>query len=334
MTALLLLLACGGVNDETVLSELRVLAMVAEPPEVGPGQSTTVTSWIADPTKTGFEVLTWACTDLGEGCLEPTLGVPWYAVGEPERDGSGLFGRSTSTFTVPAIGGGPPGGGPPARPAPPAPWWIPVWHAMDATDTGATDTGDSADTADTGATDTDTADTGATDTGGALPPALPLTALYTLACAPDTCPVIAKARAGALDATDVADVSALMAGLPIAVTSLATRRLWLGSGVAPHGNPTLELVELERAGDPPFKAGDTLTFRFRVTGTLGGEPFAYGYALGGGGFDSTRYRIDPATGEVNLTWVAGETLDADALAMVVVNDGLGGSAFMAGLLGP
>jgi len=149
---------------------------------------------------------------------------------------------------------------------------------------------------------------------------------------PDACPLIAKARAGELEPSDVADVSALMAGLPITGTSLATRRLWLGSGVAPHGNPILELVELAREGDPPFKAGDTLTFRFRVTGSFGEEPFAYGYALGGGGFDATRYRIDPTTGEVALTWVAGETLIPDALAFVVVNDGRGGSALMAGML--
>ena len=32
LTTLMLLAACGGLNDETTLIELRVVAMVAEPP--------------------------------------------------------------------------------------------------------------------------------------------------------------------------------------------------------------------------------------------------------------------------------------------------------------
>ena len=299
MPLLLGLLACGGVNDETVLAELRVWAMVAEPPEIGPGQSTTVTSHVIDPGASGFEVLTWACTDLGEGCLEPMLGVPWYAAGDPETGTPGSSGRFAATFSAPMLGGGPPDGS--------------------VMDTAAPDTA---------AADTATPDTGSTDTGSAtVPPAAPLTGLYTLACVPGTCPAIARAREGALSSEDVADVTALMAGLPIAGTALSTRRLWLGSGLNPHANPTLERLETTRDTDgPPFSAGDRLTLRYRVVGTFGEEPFAYGYALGGGGFDATRYRVDPATGEVALTWVAGESLDPGATLYVVVNDGLGGVA--------
>lgn len=266
---LLLLTACGGRNDETTLTELRVVAMIAEPPEVGPGQSTTLTSVIVDPAATGVETLTWTCTDLGEGCLEPTLGRAWYVAGSPDLDG-----LVTATFTAPAFGP-PPGAG--------------------AFDTGAVDTG-------------------AVDTG-TLPAAAPLVAAYTLACAPGVCPVIGKARAGTLAAGDVADTTDLMKGLPIVGTSLATRRIWLGSGVNAHTNPTVTLTE-----DPVV--GSEVALHFTVAGVFGEEPSAYGYAEGGA-FDAARYRI-AADGTVTLTWFPPEEGGLGNV-YVVFNDGLGGT---------
>lgn len=67
---LLLLVGCGGANDETLVDELRVMAIVAEPPEVAPGADSTVSVYVADPTAVGPDVLTWTCTNLGDGCLE------------------------------------------------------------------------------------------------------------------------------------------------------------------------------------------------------------------------------------------------------------------------
>ena len=283
-TLFLLLAACGGRNDETTLNELRVVAMIAEPPEVGPGRSTTLTSVIVDPAATGVETLTWTCTDLGEGCLEPTLGLPWYVAGTPDLDGV-----VRATFAVPSLGGPPPG----------------------AFDTGAGDTG----AGDTGAGDTGAGDTGAGDTAS-LPAAAPLVGAYTLACAPGVCPVIAKARGGTLDVADIADTTALLKSLPLTGTSLATRRIWLGSGVNAHQNPVVTLTEAP-------VVGSEVALRFTVTGTFGEEPSAYGYAEGGA-FDAARYRI-AEDGTVTLTWLPPEEGGLGNV-YVVFNDGLGGSA--------
>lgn len=87
---MLLLAACGGPDEETLVDEVRVLAVVAEPPEVVPGAPVSLTATVADPEGEGAEIMLWTCTDLGDGCLEaaePDLGV---SVGEP-TDG---------TFTV------------------------------------------------------------------------------------------------------------------------------------------------------------------------------------------------------------------------------------------
>lgn len=68
-----LLVACGGPDEETLVDELRVMAVVAEPPELAPGASTTLTATVADPAGVDPDVLIWTCTSLGEGCLEAAL---------------------------------------------------------------------------------------------------------------------------------------------------------------------------------------------------------------------------------------------------------------------
>ena len=323
-TLFLLLAACGGRNDETTLNELRVVAMIAEPPEVGPGQSTTLTSVIVDPTATGVETLTWTCTDLGAGCLEPSLGLPWYVAGTPDLDGV-----VSATFAVPSLGGPPPGafdtgaGDTGAGDTGAGDTGAGDTGAGDtgAGDTGAGDTG-AGDTGagDTGAGDTGAGDTGAGDTGAgdtaSLPAAAPLVGAYTLACAPGVCPVIAKARDGTLEVADIADTTALLKGLPLTGTSLATRRIWLGSGVNAHQNPVVTLTEAP-------VVGSEIALRFTVTGTFGEEPSAYGYAEGGA-FDAARYRIAD-DGTVTLTWLPPEEGGLGNV-YVVFNDGLGGTA--------
>lgn len=74
---MLLLLGCGGPNTETLVDQLRVMAVVAEPPEVAPGATTALTAYIADPNDEAPTTMMWTCTDLGDGCLEaaePGLG--------------------------------------------------------------------------------------------------------------------------------------------------------------------------------------------------------------------------------------------------------------------
>ena len=57
---ILLLVACAmGPSEETLLTDLRVVAAVAEPPEVAPGEETTIEVTVADPSGAGAEVLVW-----------------------------------------------------------------------------------------------------------------------------------------------------------------------------------------------------------------------------------------------------------------------------------
>ena len=48
LSALALGAGCGGANDETVVDELRVMAIVADPPEIAPGATATVTATVTD----------------------------------------------------------------------------------------------------------------------------------------------------------------------------------------------------------------------------------------------------------------------------------------------
>lgn len=71
MIALMMaLIGCGETSPETLVDELRVLASVATPPEVRPGETFTYESYAANPDDEAIESLTWVCTNLGEGCLE------------------------------------------------------------------------------------------------------------------------------------------------------------------------------------------------------------------------------------------------------------------------
>lgn len=78
-----LLVGCGGPNEETLLDELRVLAVVLEPPELAPGESTTVSAVVVDPLAEGVEALIWTCADLGEGCLEAAAPAQGSTVATP-----------------------------------------------------------------------------------------------------------------------------------------------------------------------------------------------------------------------------------------------------------
>lgn len=64
------LMACGETSPDTLIDELRVVASVATPPEVKPGEPFTFSSYAANPDDGSAQALTWVCTNLGEGCLE------------------------------------------------------------------------------------------------------------------------------------------------------------------------------------------------------------------------------------------------------------------------
>jgi hypothetical protein len=157
---------------------------------------------------------------------------------------------------------------------------------------------------------------------------VPLVGLYALACSPGTCPVLDDALAGTVDAEVLADPFGLMEELPIAGTSLATRRLNVSGSLEPHANPVVTLREAP-------VAGETVALSFDVLGAFGDNPQAWGYASAGG-FDAPSYAIEEGT--VTLTWAAPDEdaesglLDAEGGAdvWVVFNDDLGGAALWNG----
>jgi hypothetical protein len=64
------LIGCGETSPETLVDELRVVASVASPPEVRPGEPFLYQSFAFNPDEEPLESLTWVCTNLGDGCIE------------------------------------------------------------------------------------------------------------------------------------------------------------------------------------------------------------------------------------------------------------------------
>ena len=67
---LLTSMGCGETSPDTLVEELRAIASVAAPPEVGPAEPFEYTTYIFNPSEAPVDVWTWSCTNLGEGCLE------------------------------------------------------------------------------------------------------------------------------------------------------------------------------------------------------------------------------------------------------------------------
>jgi hypothetical protein len=69
--SLALLAGCTpGPKIETLVDELRIVAVVAEPPVAIPGETVTLTVHVADPESVNPEVGLWTCTGFGGFCLE------------------------------------------------------------------------------------------------------------------------------------------------------------------------------------------------------------------------------------------------------------------------
>jgi len=67
-------LGCGETSPETLVDELRAVVSVANPPEVQPREIFEYTTYVYNPDEKPLELLTWVCTNLGEGCLEAAGG--------------------------------------------------------------------------------------------------------------------------------------------------------------------------------------------------------------------------------------------------------------------
>ena len=86
MISLFLLVGCGDTSPETLVDELRVMASVAEPPEVRPDTAFTYNTYLANPDEDDVVSITWVCTNLGDGCLEAQGGSK--SIGYAELNGS------------------------------------------------------------------------------------------------------------------------------------------------------------------------------------------------------------------------------------------------------
>lgn len=71
VVSLALLAGCTpGPNLETLVDELRIVAVVAEPPVAVPGESVTLTIHVGDPEAVSPDLGLWTCTGFGGLCLE------------------------------------------------------------------------------------------------------------------------------------------------------------------------------------------------------------------------------------------------------------------------
>jgi hypothetical protein len=67
----LMLVGCGaGPNEETLVPDLRVVAIASDPPEAAPGEAFTVEAFVADPKASGADVAVWTCAGFAGTCAE------------------------------------------------------------------------------------------------------------------------------------------------------------------------------------------------------------------------------------------------------------------------
>jgi len=71
VASLALLAGCTpGPNLETLVDELRIVAVVAEPPVAVPGETVSLSVHVADPEAVSPQLGLWTCTGFGGQCLE------------------------------------------------------------------------------------------------------------------------------------------------------------------------------------------------------------------------------------------------------------------------
>ncbi|MBX2801110.1 MAG: hypothetical protein KTR31_25745 [Myxococcales bacterium] len=71
-----LLVACDLIEPPepiTLITDLRVVTSIFEPPEVGVGDLLEVTTYVANPLDVEYDLLIWTCTPTGQGCWEQEI---------------------------------------------------------------------------------------------------------------------------------------------------------------------------------------------------------------------------------------------------------------------
>ena len=93
---MLSLAACSQAGlDLSLIDDVRVVAMVADPPEVAPGESATIEVTVADPLRRAPELMVWACTPVAGVCLESSY------LALPDRLALLATVNGTATYTQP-----------------------------------------------------------------------------------------------------------------------------------------------------------------------------------------------------------------------------------------
>jgi len=306
MTIILSLMGCAGLDQETNISELRVVAIQSEPPElslsefsmpISNGSSeilpeTLDTSTeesidedagpvakilIADPLKEGYQYAVWQCTNFGDGCLEAEFFKEekdlssWISVGE----------ATVQEIQVPIQ-------------------LNPAWFAL--------------------------------LENPELTQPIGATGLWVLACAPNQCDIVTKALAGEWDLTGFSNPFDLMVSLPIEKTSLGFRVLYV-SQYADEAtrlkNPVIT-PKTEESITTSSEKPTELLFDIELFQRDPDTASIYGYATVGG-FDSNSLVnniLNELSVEKSLNWyVSEEDTKGEAELFVVVDDGLGGVSY-------
>lgn len=295
---ILSLIGCMGLDQETNISELRVVAIQSEPPELSISEfsmpvSTEVSEMeqepedeavpianilIADPLKEGYQWAVWQCTNFGEGCLEAEFFAEdpsgWIAIGE----------STARELEIPIQ-------------------LNPVWLGL--------------------------------FQGGELEEPVGATGLWVLACAPNQCDVLSKALAGEWDVEAFSNPFDLMVSVPIEKTSLGFKTLYVSQNSDEETRIRNPLLSAKMDEDIVSSIENPAELQFEISLFQRDPETAsiYGYATIGG-FDSNSLVnniLDSLFLEKSLNWyVSEEDSKGDSELFVVVDDGMGGVSYWTG----
>ena len=302
-----LFLACSGPDSETLVDELRIMAIQSNPMEIRlqdfqqqeapvdvPNrfdifQPSTVEYFhpsvrllVSNPSGEPYNIAIWQCSNIGDGCLESDL----YSSGLMNWIWAGT--ESDRVLEIPLE-------------------YNPVWPSLITTEL----------------------------------PISPLTGVWAWVCRPGDCPTLDAAVANVVVEEAFANPFDLGEDFPISDTSLAFKQLWVSdfeAFVPRFENPVLSPIDLPEYNPIPLTSDfASLPMTFDVTFSQVDTDSAtiFGYATNGG-FDSNTvanhgFSENSATTLSEsqiIQWFAPETVEMDnGEFYVIVNDGLGGVDF-------
>ena len=295
---LLLLTACMGFDQSTLIDELRVMAIKSEPLEVRLAdfyapmmelsphleqqgeedeemeqKSPEIQMIVANPIEEAIRVAVWQCTNFGDGCLEAE------AYAENPSDWVQLLQPTDSLLTVPLN-------------------LNPMWGAL--------------------------------LTNG--PELLPITGLWVLACIEGSCDILERAATGEWDMEAFRDPFSIGKSLPLLESSIASKQLLVSnfdSFVPRLENPIIQ-PQFDQLPVITTEESLELSFDIELLQQDADRSSIYGYATVGG-FSSNSFAnnaLSEAQQSKTITWFPPEEVTEETGELyVIVNDGLGGVDF-------